>query len=151
MKMTTEITKTFENSRTPEALKAILLEYSNNFLLDSSEDISSLANGNPEDIVDGEFGETDTNNDVYQLLEYKAGAIMWIGIELYRCLLLWRGRHELGATAELVERNGRLKMGVMAVVDGKLTVLNGFDSITHPVEIADPKKQARRLLRSLKG
>lgn len=150
--MTTDETNTFEKSRTPEALKAILAEHSSKFyLLDSPEDVACLVDGNPDDLVDAEFDEGATNNDVCIRLEERADAMMWLGYELHRCLLLWRGRHKFGDSAEVVERRGRPKFGVMSIVDGKVTVLNEFDSITQSVAGNNPKAQARQLLRKLKG
>lgn len=150
--MNTHETETFENSRTPEALKAVLAEQSENFfLLDSLEDVACLVDGNPEELVDVEFGDHATNNDVCISLEIRADALMWLGYELHRCLMLWRGRHQLGGDAEVVQRHGRPKFGVMAVAEGNVTVLNQFASITQSVAGNNPKAQAGKLLRKLKG
>ena len=140
----------FERARTPEKLKEIFDERDGlSYMLGELCDlVLRLTDGDGAEFVDQEFKGEVNNGEVYFQLEQKGYETIGAGLELISLVELWRGRHELGDDAILVERHGFTKIGVMAVKDGQVTVQYNDVAGSVSVSEGEPTKLARRILRS---
>jgi hypothetical protein len=151
MKLNTSIDQ-FEKAATPEELKKIVFEMGDHGFCVPEFDslVDSLASADDfSDRIDEMFAEGVTNADVFFEIEQAAGCMIGAGYDLLRILELWRGRHILGDSAELVERLGAPKIGVMIVENDGVTVIRDKAAASDSSILANPKAVAQRMLKSL--
>jgi hypothetical protein len=150
MKMAKQDTQTFDLSSTPEALKAIFQDNAENFAVSVTvEDVLTHLHGDAGLIVEAAFIEARSNGDADILLQQQADALMYIGYELHRCLLLWRSLHEGGGATDAGEHRSKPTIGVVALLGGELKLLNDFDGVAQPIRLLQ-QKEARQFIRALR-
>ena len=140
----------FEQARTPEALTKLLEEKAEDgfCIAEFDELVGHLEDY--DELVGYLFSNGATNDEVFWNVENAALAMIGVGYELIRILELWRGRHMLGDTAEVIAIRGRPKFGVMCAIDDQLVVQH--DNVRHTERLSGDwaNKAARMALRKLK-
>ena len=141
----------FARARTPGKLQEIFQERANYsyVLRELLELLVAISDIRSDEFANDEFYGRSDNGEVFNRLECYAEQAMAGGYELICLIELWRGRHELGDGATLVELPESHRVGTMAVQNGEITVRCDDVADTQAVGCGDPIKLGRSMLRKL--